>query len=150
VDLRGAPLSTFEFPGWTQSLAATTSDKEKTMKIAISASGPDLEAQVEPRFGRAPYFLMVDTETMGFEVVSNRPGLQAPQGAGIQAAALVARQRPVAVLTGHCGPKAFHTLLAAGINVILGVKGPVRDAVRNYQAGKLAPARVPDVASHWR
>jgi len=120
------------------------------MKIAISASGSDLEAQVEPRFGRAPYFLMVETENMGFEVVPNQPSRQAPQGAGIQAAALVARHRPAAVLTGHCGPRAFHTLLAAGINVILGVKGPVRDAVRNYQAGKLAPARVPDVASHWR
>lgn len=120
------------------------------MKIVISASRPDLEAQVEPRFGRAPYFLMVDTKTMEWEVLTNGQNLQAAQGAGIQAAALVARQRPAAVLTGHCGPKAFHTLLAAGISVILGLKGPVRDAVRSYQAGKLTPARSPDVTSHWR
>lgn len=120
------------------------------MKIAISASGPDLEAQVDPRFGRAPYFLLVDTDTMEYEVLTNGQNLQARQGAGIQAAAMVARQRPAAVLTGHCGPKAFHTLLAAGISVILGVKGPVRAAVRNYQEGKLTPARGPNVASHWR
>lgn len=120
------------------------------MKIAISASGPDLEALVEPRFGRAPYFLMVDMETMGFEVVPNRPGMQAAQGAGIQAAALVARHRPAAVLTGHCGPKAFQTLQAAGIRVIVGVEGPVREAVQNYRTGKLKPASSPNVTSHWR
>ncbi|RJR39601.1 MAG: dinitrogenase iron-molybdenum cofactor biosynthesis protein [Deltaproteobacteria bacterium] len=119
------------------------------MKIVLSASGPDLEAQVEPRFGRAPYFLMVDTETMACEALTNGQNLQAAQGAGIQAAAMITRQRPAAVLTGHCGPKAFNTLLAAGIGVILGMKGPVREAVQKYQAGKLAPARVPDVASHW-
>lgn len=120
------------------------------MKIAISACGPDLEALVDPRFGRAPYFLMVDLETMEFEVVSNQPSMQAPQGAGIQAAALVARRRPQAVLTGHCGPKAFETLRAAGIAVVVGVEGSVRDAVQNYQAGKLKPATGPNVTSHWR
>jgi predicted Fe-Mo cluster-binding NifX family protein len=120
------------------------------MKIAISTKGPDLEAQVESRFGRAPYFLMVDLETMGFEVVPNQPSMQAPQGAGIQAAALVSRHRPAAVLTGHCGPKAFQTLQAAGIPVILGVEGPVREAVQNYRAGKLKPAGGPNVSGHWR
>ncbi len=120
------------------------------MKIAVSASGPDLEAQVDPRFGRAPFFLMVNPETMEFDVVPNQPNLQAPQGAGIQAATLIARHRPAAILTGHCGPRAFQTLQAAGIRVVVGVKGSVRDAVQNYQAGKLTPASGPNVASHWR
>jgi predicted Fe-Mo cluster-binding NifX family protein len=120
------------------------------LKIAISANGPDLEAQVDPRFGRASYFLLVDPETMKFEVVPNLPNLQAAQGAGVQAAALVARHRPAAVLTGHCGPKAFHTLEAAGIPVIVGVEGPVREAVQNYNTGKLSAARGPNVTSHWR
>lgn len=120
------------------------------MKIAVSASGPDLEAQVDQRFGRAPYFLMVDPETMEFEVVPNQPSLQAPQGAGIQAAALVARRQPAAILTGHCGPKAFHILQAAGISVVVEVEGSVRDAVLNYQAGKLKPAGGPNVTGHWR
>ncbi|OGP71614.1 MAG: dinitrogenase iron-molybdenum cofactor biosynthesis protein [Deltaproteobacteria bacterium RBG_13_58_19] len=120
------------------------------MKIAISTNGPDLEAQVDPRFGRASYFLLVDPETLEFEVVPNLPNLQAAQGAGIQAAALVARHRPAAVLTGHCGPKAFHTLEAAGIPVIVGVEGSVREAVQNYHTEKFSPARGPNVTSHWR
>ncbi|MEW6386002.1 MAG: NifB/NifX family molybdenum-iron cluster-binding protein [Thermodesulfobacteriota bacterium] len=119
------------------------------MKIAISANGPGLEAQVDPRFGRAAYFLLVDPETLEFEVVPNLPNLQAAQGAGIQAATLVARHRPAAVLTGHCGPKAFYTLEAAGIPVIVGVEGSVREAVENYQTGKFRPAGGPNVASHW-
>lgn len=119
------------------------------MKIALSANGPDLEAQVDPRFGRAPYFLIVDPETLECEAVPNQTNLQAPQGAGIQAAALVARYKPAAVLTGHCGPKAFHTLEAAGIDVIVGVEGSVREAVEQYRQGRLKPAAAPDVHSHW-
>ncbi|MCK9375584.1 MAG: NifB/NifX family molybdenum-iron cluster-binding protein [Syntrophobacterales bacterium] len=120
------------------------------MKIVISAKGPNLEAQVDPRFGRAPYFLLVNPETMEFEVVSNQQGMQAPQGAGIQAAALVARQRPAAILTGNCGPRAFQTLQAAGIQVIVRVEGQVREVVQDYRAGKLKPARGPNVTGHWR
>ncbi|MDI6852086.1 MAG: NifB/NifX family molybdenum-iron cluster-binding protein [Deltaproteobacteria bacterium] len=119
------------------------------MKIAVSASGPDLEARVDPRFGRAPYFLLVDPETLDLEAVPNRPNLQAAQGAGIQAAALVARYHPAAVLTGHCGPKAFHTLVAAGIDVIVDVEGSVREAVQSYKAGKFKSAGSPNAASHW-
>lgn len=122
---------------------------EKALKIAISASGTDLKAQVDPRFGRAPYFLLVNPETMECEVVPNLPNLQAAQGAGTQAAALVARHRPAAVLTGHCGPKAFHTLQAAGIPVVVGVAGSVGQAVEQYRQGKLKPATAPDVYSHW-
>lgn len=120
------------------------------MKIAISATGTDLEARVDPRFGRAPFFLLVDLETQDLEVVPNQPNLQATQGAGIQAAALLSRYQPDAVLTGHCGPKAFHTLEAAGIVVIVGLEGPVRQAVQDYRAGKLHAAGGPNVSSHWR
>jgi predicted Fe-Mo cluster-binding NifX family protein len=124
-------------------------EKELMMRIAVSADGPDLEAQVDPRFGRAPYFLLVNPETLEFETVTNQQNLQAAQGAGIQAAALVARQRPQAVVTGNCGPKAYHTLVAAGISVVLGVGGSVREAVQQYQQGKLNPAPGPNVAGHW-
>jgi predicted Fe-Mo cluster-binding NifX family protein len=120
------------------------------LKIAISASGPDLDARVDPRFGRAPFFLIVDTETGEFEAVPNRMNLMAPQGAGIQAAALVARYKPAAVLIGHCGPKAFYTLEAAGIKVIVGVEGSAREAVQNFKAGKFKSASSPDVVGHWR
>jgi predicted Fe-Mo cluster-binding NifX family protein len=119
-------------------------------KIAVSASGPDLEARVDPRFGRAPYFLLINPDTLEFESVPNQENLQAAQGAGIQSAALVARHRPAAVITGNCGPKAFHTLQVAGIGVIVGVEGQVREVVQNYRAGKLTPAPGPNVVSHWR
>jgi predicted Fe-Mo cluster-binding NifX family protein len=119
------------------------------MKIAVSASGPDLAAQVDPRFGRAPYFLFVDPDTLEFEAVANQQNLQAARGAGIQTAALVASHRPTAVLTGNCGPKAFQTLQAAGIQVVLGVAGSVREAVQQYQQGTLRPAPGPNVAGHW-
>ena len=119
------------------------------MKVAVSAGGPDLAARVDPRFGRAPYFLLVDSETMEFEVVANQQNLQAAQGAGIQAAALVAQHRPTAVITGNCGPKAYNTLAAASIPVLLGVAGSVRDAVHQYLQGKLSPAQGPNVSGHW-
>jgi predicted Fe-Mo cluster-binding NifX family protein len=124
-------------------------EKELMMKIVVSANGPDLEAQVDPRFGRAPYFILIDPDTLEFEAVINRQNLQAAQGAGIQAAALVARHRPQAVVTGNCGSKAYHTLVAAGIPVVLGVGGSVREAVQQYQQGKLKPAPGPNVTGHW-
>lgn len=118
-------------------------------KVAISASGQDLEAKVEPRFGRTPYFVLVNPETMEYETVANRQNLQAAQGAGIQAAALVAHHKPVALLTGFCGPKAYHTLLAAGIPVFLGVSGSVREAVEQFHQGKLNVAQGPNAVGHW-
>lgn len=119
------------------------------MKIAVSANGPDVEAQVSPQFGRAPFFLLVDSDTMEWEVISNEHSLQMPHGAGIQAAAQVARCHAGTILTGHCGPKAFHTLQAAGIKVIVGVEGVVRDAVQKYCQGQFKPANRPDVSGHW-
>ena len=119
------------------------------MKIAVSASTPDLEGPIDPRFGRAPYFLLVNPDTLEFEVVANQINLQALQGAGIQAAALVARHRPAAVITGHCGPKAYDTLVAAGIPVIVGVEGSIRAAVQQYRQGNLQAASGPDVVGHW-
>jgi len=119
------------------------------MKIAVSAGSRELEAQVDPRFGRASYFLVVDSETLDFEAVENKQNLQAVQGAGIQAATLVARSKAEAVLTGHCGPKAFKTLQAAGIPVVVGVKGTVREAVQSFARGELSVASAPDVEGHW-
>ncbi len=119
------------------------------MKVAVSCTGRDLDTQVDPRFGRAANFLFVDTETLAFEAVSNNQNLQAAQGAGVQAASMVARMRPAAVLTGHCGPKAFQVLQAAGVPVYTGVSGTVREAVARYKEGKLTPAQAPNVEGHW-
>lgn len=118
-------------------------------KIAISATGQSLEAQVDPRFGRAAFLLLVDPETMEFEAMVNRLNLQAAQGEGLQAAALVAGRHPAALLTGNCGPKAFQNLEEAGIPVFLGVTGSVREAVQQFRTGKLLPARAPNASGHW-
>ena len=84
------------------------------MKIAVTSRGEDLQSTVDERFGRARYFLVVDTETGSFEAHDNAQSAGSLQGAGIQSARNVARQGVSAVLTGHCGPKAFRALAAAG------------------------------------
>ena len=118
------------------------------MKIAITARGNDLDSQVDPRFGRCAAFLVVDTDSMEFEALENASA-GAAGGAGIQAAQLVADRDVKAVLTGNCGPNAFRTLQAAGIEVITGVSGTVRDAAERYKAGALTSTEGPNVASHF-
>jgi predicted Fe-Mo cluster-binding NifX family protein len=119
------------------------------MRIAVSAKRHDIDAQVDPRFGRAAFFLMVDTDTLNFDAVENKQNHQAAQGAGIQAATLVARSKAEAVLTGHCGPKAFKTLQAAGIPIVVGVGGTVREAIQSFVKGQFSYATAPDVEGHW-
>jgi predicted Fe-Mo cluster-binding NifX family protein len=91
----------------------------------------------------------VDTETLAFEVISNSQNLQAAQGAGVQAASLIARRKPAAVLTGHCGPKAFQVLQAAGIPVYVGVSGTVKEAVARFKKGEFTPSMAPNAEGHW-
>ena len=120
------------------------------MNVVVSARGQNLDAQIDPRFGRAPYFLLVDMDTMECQAVPNPAGMQATQGAGVQAASLVASYQPAAVLTGNCGPNAFKVLKTAGIQVVIGAMGKVKDAVQGFQAGLLKPANSPNVASPWK
>ncbi len=119
------------------------------MKIAVSARGDSLDAAVDPRFGRAAKFVLVDTETEDVTSIDNTQNLNAPQGAGIQSAQAVSHLEPEVVLTGHCGPKAFRTLQAAGIQVAIGASGTVAEAIEQYKAGKLSAADAPDVEGHW-
>jgi predicted Fe-Mo cluster-binding NifX family protein len=119
------------------------------MRIAVTSQGQDLNGEVDPRFGRAPWFLLVDPETMAFEAVENAQSLNLPQGAGIQAAQNVAQHKPVAVLTGNCGPKAFKALQAAGIKVVVGVKGSIEEAVKAYARGDYQAASDANVEGHW-
>ncbi|MBI9077945.1 MAG: NifB/NifX family molybdenum-iron cluster-binding protein [Desulfatibacillum sp.] len=119
------------------------------MLICISSQGADLSSQVDPRFGRAAQFIVVDTETGEAKAVDNKQNLQAAQGAGIQAAQTVANTGAKAVVTGHCGPKAFTTLNAAGIAVFTGSNGTVAQALEDFKAGKLEKASGADVEGHW-
>ena len=119
------------------------------MIIAVSAQGTDLRGEVDPRFGRAKHFLLVDSETMGFQVVENEQNLSLPQGAGIQAAQTVAKHQAEVVLAGYCGPKAFKTLEAAGIKVVVGVSGRIEDAIQAYLRGEFEHAKDANVEGHW-
>ncbi len=119
------------------------------MRIAVSASGRSMDAPVDPRFGRAKWFLIYDTDSGDSEVVDNAQNLQLAQGAGIQAAQNISTTGAQVVLTGHCGPKAFQTLTAAGVQVITGAQGTIEQAIQQFQAGTLEPARSPDVEGHW-
>jgi predicted Fe-Mo cluster-binding NifX family protein len=117
------------------------------MKIAISSTGPDLESEVDPRFGRCQYFMIVDLNDMSFEAVPNG-NLAQGSGVGIQSAKVVADQGVEAVLTGNVGPNAHQVLAAAGLKVVTGVSGPLREAVQQYKNGQLQPAEKPNAANH--
>ena len=119
------------------------------MKVAVTSTGKDLDADLDPRFGRAAYFLIVDKDTLAFDIVENTQNLNLPQGAGIQASQTVIGQHIDALITGNCGPKAFKMLSAAGIDIMLGAKGSVRDAVAQFNSGELENARQANVDGHW-
>lgn len=109
------------------------------MRIVVSSNGTDLDAQASPVFGRCPYFVFVDTETMEFEAVEN-PALVAAGGAGIQAAQFVIEKGAQAVVSGNVGPNAFQVFQSAGIAVHLFGGGTVRQAVEAFKAGQLPVA----------
>lgn len=119
------------------------------MKLAITATGPELSSSVDQRFGRAKYLLIVDLPERTVQAIENQAGMNAAQGAGIQAAQTIIDNKATALLTGHCGPKAFRALKAAGIEVYLAPGGTVDEAVSQFEAGGLTPTPAPDVGGHW-
>ena len=117
------------------------------MKVAVTSRGTTLDDSVDPRFGRCAHFVIVETDDMSFEAVANS-NATAGGGAGIQSAQLVSEKDAKVVLTGNCGPNAFRTLEAAGIQVVIGAGGTVREAVEEYKAGRLKATGGPNVESH--
>ncbi|MFC2062492.1 NifB/NifX family molybdenum-iron cluster-binding protein [Chloroflexota bacterium] len=118
------------------------------MKIAITATGSTLDAEVEPRFGRCQYFVIVDPETMEFEAMENLSAME-PGGAGIAAAQVIVGKDVKAVLTGNCGPNAYQVLSSAGIQVITGVSGKIKDAIEGFKSGKFQPSSQANVTDHF-
>jgi len=118
------------------------------MRIAISATGPTMEAEVDPRFGRCQYFIIVDLETMEFEALENSSAM-AGGGAGISTGQMIAGKGVEVVLTGNCGPNAYQVLSAAGIQVITGVSGKIGDAIEEYKLGTFSASQQPNVADHF-
>ena len=117
------------------------------MKIAVSASGATLNSDIDPRFGRCQYFIIVDSDTMAFEAIENSASMSSG-GAGISAGQQIADKGAEVVLTGNCGPNAYQTLSAAGIKVVTGVSGKVKTAIDEYKGGKFEQASQANVVDH--
>ena len=118
------------------------------MKIVITSTGKTLDSQVDPRFGRSAYFVIIDTETMDFSVIENESAAAAG-GAGISSGKIVIDAGAQAILTGNCGPNAERTLSAAGIELYTGVTGTVAEAIELFKSGKLTQAAGPSVQEHF-
>jgi len=118
------------------------------MKICVTSMGDNLDADVDPRFGRCQYFLIIDTDSMNVKPISNESAM-ASGGAGIQAAQTVAKVDVEAVITGNVGPNAFQTLSAAGVKVFTGAGGTVKEVVEKYKKGELKETEAASVDSHF-
>ena len=119
------------------------------MKILITATDNSLEAKVDPRFGRAKCFAVYETDNDSVEFVDNTQNLDAPSGAGVQAGANAVKTGAKVVITGNCGPKAFRTLSAAGIKVIIGATGSIQDAAEKFKKGEYEYSSGANVEGHW-
>ncbi len=113
------------------------------MKVAISSTGASLDSTIDPRFGRCPYLLIVDTQTLAFESIENTY-IATEKGAGIGAAKLVLDKNIQVVLTGRCGPNANRVLKSAGIKVYINTQGTVGEAVEQLKKGTLIEAETSD------
>lgn len=119
------------------------------MKVAVTSQGEALDAPVDPKFGRAAYILIFDTNDDSIEVIDNSENVNAFKGAGIQAAATVADKGAQVLLTGYCGPRAFQTLEAAGVKVANDATGTVQGALEDFKNGKLVYASSANADAHW-
>lgn len=119
------------------------------MKIAISTTGITLDAPVESRFGRAPEFIIYDSDFETFHVENNEQNLNAAQGAGIQSARFLCEQKLDCLITGNCGPQAYEALSMAGIAVYTCKDMTVEQAIKKLQLEELDKAYVANVEAHW-
>ena len=120
------------------------------MKVAITSTGQKMESAIELRFGRAKYFILVDTTTGEYKIKDNSQNLNAAQGAGIQTGQNIVNLSAEAVITGNVGPKAFRVLQAAGIKIYLcGSGATVAEAVEQFKAGDLKQVDQANVEGHW-
>lgn len=123
-------------------------EEVKEMKIGVTSRGDNLDSEVDPRFGRCKYFMVVDPDTLEFEAIENF-SLEATSGAGVQSGQLVATKGVEIVLTGNIGPNAFQVLQAAGIKVVTGVAGKVKEAIEKYKRGEFEPTESSNVNSKF-
>lgn len=118
------------------------------MKICLTSVSDNLDAEIDPRFGRCQYFIIITLESMNFKSIPNLANTSG-SGAGIQAAQTLANENVHTLITGNVGPKAFHALSMAGIKIITGVSGKVREAIEKYNNGLLSVTNQPTVGEHF-
>lgn len=118
------------------------------MKIALTTTGDTLGAPFNSTFGRAPKFLIYDLDSRSFEVIDNQQNLNAAQGAGVQSAQTIAKSGAQCLISGHCGPKAFRVLSAAGVRVYYSTAATVSEALAQFAANALSVAQSADVDGH--
>ncbi len=118
------------------------------MKVAVSSNGKNLDAQLDPRFGRCVYFLVVNPDDMSFEAFENKSAALGG-GAGIQAAQFLASKGVQAIITGNCGPNAVQTFSATGIELVVGQTGTVREVVERFKEENLRSTSEASVVSHF-
>jgi predicted Fe-Mo cluster-binding NifX family protein len=135
-----------------QAFFKITNPMERTvkMKVAITASGEDLNSPVDRVFGRARYFVITDPEETNVEVLENNQNVNAAQGAGIQSARQIANKSVDVVLTGNVGPNAFKALEAASIRVFQFESDilTIRDALTAWKEGRLQEVKAPTAKGH--
>jgi len=120
------------------------------MKIAITAQGKEISSEIDLRFGRAKWIIVVDSETGDFAAHDNAVNLNAVQGAGIQTGQNIANLDVEVVITGNVGPNAFKTLNTAGVKIFLAQqKQTVQEAIDSFKAGKLKEVGQANVEGHW-
>jgi predicted Fe-Mo cluster-binding NifX family protein len=119
------------------------------MKIAITAQGKELSSEIDLRFGRAKWIIVVDSQTGDFQAHDNAVNLNAVQGAGIQTGQNVANLGVEAVITGNVGPNAFKTLNTANVKVFLAGSQTVQQALDSFRAEKLKEIDGANVEGHW-
>ena len=124
-------------PVTTQKIKKKNAEREKNMKICITAKGKTLDNEVDPRFGRCECFIIVETDDLKFEAYENESA-QAMGGAGVQAGRFVADKGVKAVLTGNVGPNAYQTLNASGIEIYTGASGKVSEVIEKFKNGEFS------------
>ncbi|MGE4519672.1 MAG: NifB/NifX family molybdenum-iron cluster-binding protein [Desulfobacteraceae bacterium] len=119
------------------------------MKIAVTSKGNTIDSEVDPRFGRADFIIVVDSDTFEFDVIDNSENKNAFKGAGIKAASKISEYKAQVLLTGYCGPNAFTTLEAAGIKACDNVSGTVKEAVTAFNEGRYKFLDAPNAEGQW-
>jgi predicted Fe-Mo cluster-binding NifX family protein len=121
----------------------------KDMKIALPVDGDNLEGLIAGSFGRTKKFIIVDEDTLEYEIKDNTQNLQAAQGAGIQSAQNITETGAEAVISLHLGPKAHRVLKGSGIKIYTAQKGTIKENIDALKAGKLTEMESANMESHW-